>query len=422
MRALYSLSIFLFGLSIRIASLFNLKARLWVKGRKNLFAELETKLQKSNGPIAWFHCASLGEFEQGRPLIERFRETHPQYRILLTFFSPSGYEVRKNYPGADIICYLPLDTPGNAIRFIALVQPSVVFFVKYEFWLNHLSEIAKKKIPHLLVAAIFRPDQAFFKGYGGIFRKALQDYSFIFTQEKASLELLRSIGIQHAEQAGDTRFDRVAEIAALAKDIPLAAAFAGAEKRVLVAGSSWPQDEELLFPAMKNHFANGWKLLIAPHELGESHLTSIEQKLIANGVEANSILRFSKADETKAASATVLIIDNIGMLSSLYRYGKIAYIGGGFGKSIHNTLEAAVYGIPVVFGPRFEKFNEAKGLIACGGGFGVHTGKELGETINRLLSNEKELSAAGKKAGDYVSENTGATEIVMKRTEKLLTR
>ncbi|MES1182132.1 MAG: 3-deoxy-D-manno-octulosonic acid transferase, partial [Flavobacterium sp.] len=233
------------------------------------------------------------------------------------------------------------------------------------------------------------------------------------------LDLLRSIGIQHAELAGDTRFDRVAEIAKSAKDIPVAAAFAGEEKRVLVAGSSWPHDEELLFPAMKKHFANGWKLLIAPHELGEAHLAAIEQKLSAIGLNANSILRFSKADETKAAAATVLIIYNIGMLSSLYRYGKLAYIGGGFGKSIHNTLEAAVYGIPVVFGPRFEKFNEAKGLIACGGGFGVFTGKELEENLDRLLTNENLIAETGEKAGAFVSGNTGATEKVMMKVEAI---
>lgn len=420
MRALYSLNIALFGLAIRIASLFNPKAKLWIRGRKDLFTELENKLQKGSGPIAWFHCASLGEFEQGRPLMEHFRNQHPGYRILLTFFSPSGYEVRKNYSGADIVSYLPLDTPSRAKRFVQLVHPKIVFFVKYEFWLNHLGELSEKKIPHFLVSAIFRDDQRFFKPWGGMFRKALQQYDFIFTQEKHSLELLQSIGITQAEIAGDTRFDRVAEIAAGAKEIPVAAAFAGENKRVIIAGSSWPEDEAHLFPALKTHLQNGWKLLIAPHELGEGHLSAIEKGLSENGVSLERIVRFSKADEATVAAATVLIIDNIGMLSSLYRYGKLAYIGGGFGKSIHNTLEAAVYGIPVVFGPRFEKFNEAKGLIACGGGFGVFSGNELAEKMNKLLTNEIFLQEAGKKAGAFVSENTGATPKILGRTNLLL--
>jgi 3-deoxy-D-manno-octulosonic-acid transferase len=419
MRALYSLNIFLYGLAIRIASLFNPKAKLWISGRKNLFSELELKLKNGDGPVAWFHCASLGEFEQGRPLMERFRKAHPQYRILLTFFSPSGYEVRKNYPGADIVCYLPLDTKANARRFVQLVQPKIVFFIKYEFWLNHLVMLAEKNIPHVLVAAIFRENQVFFKGYGGLFRKALKEYSFIFTQENNSLALLKQIGIQNAEQAGDTRFDRVAEIAAGAKEIPVAAAFAK-NKPVLVAGSTWPADEEQLFPVLKMHFASGWKLLIAPHELGEAHLASIEEKLAAAGLAKDKILRFSTADETKAAAASVLLIDNIGMLSSLYRYGKVAYIGGGFGKSIHNTLEAAVYGIPVVFGPRFEKFNEAKGLIASGGGFGVQSAGELQHRLYELLLNEQLREEAGMKAGNYVSENTGATEKVLKKAADLI--
>ncbi len=418
MRALYSLNIFLYGFGIRVAALFVAKAKLWIRGRKNLFETLEKNLAGNDKPVAWFHCASLGEFEQGRPLMERFRAEHPEYKIVLTFFSPSGYEVRKKYAGADVVSYLPLDTPGNAKRFVELVKPSVVFFVKYEFWLNLLGQLRKKNVPHFLVSAIFREDQIFFKGHGKIFREALKGYTFIFTQEKKSLELLNGIGVSQAEMAGDTRFDRVAEIAAAAKDIPVAKAFAGENKKVIVAGSTWPADEELLFPALKEHLTNGWKLLIAPHELGESHLSAIENNLRAMGVAA--FVRFSKADETSVHSSNVLLIDNIGMLSSLYRYGRVAYIGGGFGKSIHNVLEAAVYGMPVIFGPRFEKFNEAKGLIAAGGGIGVMTGDELKQRVDELLRDEMKLKAAGEKAGEFVLGNTGATQKILAHVAQVL--
>lgn len=422
MRAFYSLTIFFYGVAIRLAALFNTKARLWIRGRKNLFAELESKIKSSAQPIVWFHCASLGEFEQGRPLMEEFKKRNPSYRILLSFFSPSGFEVRKNYPGADIICYLPLDTKRNAKRFVGLVNPSLVFFVKYEFWLNTLSEISKRNIPHFLVSGIFRSDQVFFKSHGGIFREALKGFSFLFTQEKNSVDLLKSIGVTNVIAAGDTRFDRVVEIANGAKEIQLAKLFSGNDGKVIVAGSTWPQDEELLFPAISAELNKDWKLIIAPHELGEAHLSAIESALENIGIKKQSIARFSKANEVNIASFSVLLIDNIGMLSSLYRYGNIAYIGGGFGKSIHNTLEAAVYGIPVVFGPRFEKFNEAKGLMAEGGGFGVQSGQELKTVLQKLLSDKIAREDAGIKAGKFVKENTGATKIILEKTESLINR
>jgi 3-deoxy-D-manno-octulosonic-acid transferase len=416
MRAFYSLTIFFYGVAIRLAALFHTKARLWVRGRKNLFEELETKIKSSSQPVVWFHCASLGEFEQGRPLMEEFKKRNPSYRILLSFFSPSGFEVRKNYPGADIICYLPLDTKGNAKRFVGLVNPSLVFFVKYEFWLNTLGEISKRNIPHFLVSGIFRADQIFFKSHGGIFRDALRRFSFLFTQEKKSVELLKSIGITNVIAAGDTRFDRVVEIANSAKEIQLAKLFSGNDGKVIVAGSTWPQDEELLFPAISTELKQDWRMIIAPHELGEAHLSAIENALENSGIKKQSIARFSKADEATIATFKVLLIDNIGMLSSLYRYGNIAYIGGGFGKSIHNTLEAAVYGIPVVFGPRFEKFNEAKGLISAGGGFGVQDEPELKTVFQKLLSDKAVREDAGMKAGEFVKGNTGATEIILEKT------
>lgn len=409
MRVFYSLGIIFYGILVRIASLTNSKAKLWVTGRKNLFQSLETAIKKDSKPIAWFHCASLGEFEQGRPLIERIRKEHPEFRILLTFFSPSGYEVRKNYTGADIITYMPLDTKSNARRFLDIVNPKLVVFVKYEFWLNHLEEISKRNIPHYLISAIFRDDQIFFKGHGGIFRYALKNYTHIFTQNEESLKLVNNIGIENASVAGDTRFDRVSEIAAGAKEISVAASFSN-NANVIVAGSTWKADEDHLFPAMKKHFSAGWKMIIAPHEISEVRISSIE---ISLGIERSKIVRFSKANAESIGNAQVLIIDNIGMLSSLYRYGSIAYIGGGFGKSIHNTLEAAVYGIPVVFGPMYQKFNEALGLIACKGGFGVHSPRELQSIIDDLLSNKSRRTSAGKLAGAYVKSNTGATEKIL---------
>lgn len=422
MRALYSLNIFFYGIALRIASLFHAKAKLWVRGRKNLFAELEKKMGKDTKKVAWFHCASLGEFEQGRPLIETFKKEHPDYKILLTFFSPSGYEVRKNYAGADVVSYLPLDTKRNAKRFLEITKPTVAFFVKYEFWLNVLLEMKNRNIPHILICAIFRKDQIFFKSHGKIFRDALKNYSFIFTQEEQSLALLKSAGVMHAEQAGDTRFDRVIEIAESAKAIPVAEVFAGENKKVIVAGSSWPSDEELLFPALKKEFSEGWKLLIAPHELGEAHLSAIENKLQSTGIFSDQIIRFSKANTENVIDKKVLIIDNIGMLSALYRYGKIAYIGGGFGKSIHNILEAAVYGMPVIFGPKHEKFYEAKKMLETGSAFAVYNENELRKTLEDLSGNAQQLEQLSKIAFEFVQKNRGATKLILEKANDFLNR
>ncbi len=396
-----------------MATLFNHKARLWVRGRKNLFLELETKIKSSEQPIVWFHCASLGEFEQGRPLMEAFKKQYPHFRILLTFFSPSGYEVRKNYSGADIISYLPLDTKSNADRFITLVNPSIVFFVKYEFWINTLNAIHKKGIPLFLISAIFRHDQIFFKNFGGIFREALKAFTFLFTQDENSILLLKSIQISNAIAAGDTRFDRVKEIYEKAVEINQAVIFSGADKKIIVAGSTWPEDEIFLIPAISEKLLEDWKLIIAPHELGEDHLCSIEKEIEKAGIEKRFILRFSNSANGNLGESKVLIIDNIGMLSSLYQYGSVAYIGGGFGKSIHNTLEAAVYGIPVIFGPQFEKFDEAKRLIISGGGYGVKDKGELNKTMKLLLSNKSDREIAGANARKFVLENTGATKIIL---------
>ncbi|HTL80267.1 MAG TPA: glycosyltransferase N-terminal domain-containing protein [Bacteroidia bacterium] len=421
MRALYSLNIFFYGILIRIASPFNAKAKAWLQGRKNWEEELRKKFPGNTSKVVWFHCASLGEFEQGRPVMERFRKENPEWKILLTFFSPSGYEVRRNYPGADFICYLPLDTKRNAKKFVEIVSPSLIYFVKYEFWLNFLAEFRKKKIPHILFSAIFREDQIFFKGHGKIFRDALKGFEMIFTQEENSVKLLSSIGVKSIA-AGDTRFDRVSEIAADAKEIPLAKIFSGDEKKVIVAGSTWPSDEEKLFPAMEELFRSDWKLIIAPHELGESHISSIEKALQQNGLNTEQIVRYSTATEQTVSSKKALIIDNIGMLSSLYRYGKIAYVGGGFGKSIHNILEAAVYGMPVIFGPAHEKFNEAKEMIRLKSGFPVKNETELKNSLRDLTSNEVQLKFFSLRSLEFVKQNCGATEKILGASSSAINR
>jgi len=413
MKFLYALGIFSYGIAIRIASLFSTKAKLWVSGRRNLFKNLQREISKGKGPIIWFHCASLGEFEQGRPLIEKIKAQKPDHRILLTFFSPSGYEVRKNYNGADFVTYIPIDTKSNAKRFLEIVNPVAAVFVKYEFWLNHLEELSIRKIPHYLVAAIFRDDQIFFKNRGRIFRRCLLNYTHIFTQNSESKSLIQNIGVKNVTVAGDTRFDRVKEIASHSKSIELAAAFTGESRKVLVAGSTWNSDEEHLFPVLNPHLSAGWKLIIAPHEIGTARVNEIIRSLENLKLQRNDIIRFSEATENNVHSAKVLIIDNIGMLSSLYRYGSVAYIGGGFGKSIHNTLEAAVYSVPVVFGPAFGKFNEAIQLIQCGGGYGVHSSAELKTALDQLLENEMLRDESGTKAGNYVNVNTGATEKIL---------
>lgn len=418
MRALYTLSILLYRAAIGIAAWFLPKARLWVNGRRNWQQNLAAKLAGSNAPIIWMHCASLGEFEQGRPILEALRKEKPGHRLLLTFFSPSGYEVRKNYAGADIICYLPADTPANARRFAELVKPQAAIFIKYEFWLNHLHELRARKVPHMLVAGIFRPSQAFFKPWGGVFRTALHGYSHVFVQDEQSEKLLRGIGLTRLSRGGDPRFDRVADIAAQPRSIPVAEAFA-TNANVFVAGSTWPADEQLLIPALAPFFGKRWKLLIAPHELGETHLQQIEKLLHAH-IQPESVLRYSAATPETAAAAQVLIIDNIGMLSALYGFGKTAYIGGGFGKSIHNTLEAAVWNIPVVFGPKHRKFNEALGLLSCGGGFAVTDTASLSNILHKLLGNADYAAQAGQKAGQFVQQHKGATPLALAMVQKFI--
>lgn len=416
MQQIYSLLIACYGLMIRVASLFNKKAAAWIKGRENYREILENKfaapaLNKVGRKLAWFHCASLGEFEQGRPIMEAFRQQNPEYLILLTFYSPSGFEVRKNYPGADLILYLPLDTQKNVKHFVDTVKPDIVFYIKYEFWFNFLSYLQSKKIPTFLVSAIFRPEQHFFKGYGEWPRKILQGFTRIFVQNADSKELLEFIGIENVEISGDTRFDRVAAVAATPKEIEIAREFSQNQK-VIVAGSTWPADEELVFSLIEKCEQN-LRLIIAPHEISEDHLQSLLQKAGPKAV------LFSKTSASRVKEAEILIIDSIGMLSHLYQYGTIAYIGGGFGVGIHNILEASAFGLPVFFGPNYHKFNEARELIQLNGAFEVKSAGELLLKAEELLSDSKKLETASDISKNYVLNGSGATERILKSVSRL---
>lgn len=404
---MYQLGFLLYVYLFRFVALFHKKARKMVVGQRNSWRILRDGIDKSK-PWLWFHAASLGEFEQGRPIMERIRSEHPEYGILLTFFSPSGYEVRKNYAGADLICYLPFDTLFNVRRFLNYVQPQTAFFIKYEFWPNYLTALKRRKIPTYLVSGIFRKEQLFFKNYAPFYRRMLNSFTHLFVQNQASIDLLASIGrTYNVSLSGDTRFDRVLEIQAAAKDLPIADLFAKSAKgNVLIAGSSWPKDEALFIPYFNEH--PNLKLIIAPHEIHEEHLLAIEAQL------KRPFLRYTKTTPEEAAACDCLIIDCFGLLSSIYRYGDIAYIGGGFGTGIHNTLEAAVYGIPVIFGPNFAKFHEAKELLACGGAFTIDSQAACIEQLEVLDTNTSNRISAGKKAGEMVLNGSGGTDIVLK--------
>jgi len=404
---MYQIGFLLYVYLFRFVALFHKKARKMVVGQRNSWRILRDGIDKSK-PWLWFHAASLGEFEQGRPIMERIRSEHPEYGILLTFFSPSGYEVRKNYAGADLICYLPFDTIFNVRRFLNYVQPQTAFFIKYEFWPNYLTALKRRKIPTYLVSGIFRKEQLFFKNYAPFYRRMLNSFTHLFVQNQASIDLLASIGRTYdVSISGDTRFDRVLEIQAAAKDLPIADMFAKSTKgNVLIAGSSWPKDEALFIPYFNEH--PKLKLIIAPHEIHEEHLLSIEAQL------KRPFVRYTKTTPEEAAACDCLIIDCFGLLSSIYRYGDIAYIGGGFGTGIHNTLEAAVYGIPVIFGPNFAKFHEAKELLACGGAFTIDSQAACIEQLEALDTDTSNRISAGKKAGEMVVNGSGGTDIVLK--------
>lgn len=404
MRRLYNFGIFCYKHLVASVSHRNPKAGKLTKGQKEIFPYLEKTLDKNGGYI-WIHASSLGEFEQGRPLIETIRRTYPERKILLTFFSPSGYEVRKNYNQVDAVCYLPFDLPGNVRRFLDLVKPQSAIFIKYEFWANYLTELKKRDIPTYIISAIFRPKQIFFRFYGGYFRKMLHCFTRLYVQDENSRKLLDSIGVRNVSVVGDTRFDRVVEISNSTDPNPLLEKFVG-EKFVWVGGSTWPKDEEIILDYFNRHPEQ--KLILAPHEIHEEHLQSIIARL------KRPYLRYTQATEANVADADCLIIDCFGLLSSLYRYGKLAYIGGGFGVGIHNIAEAAVYSIPVIFGPNYHRFKEAINLIDNGGAFPIHDAASFESTIENFISNREALEQAGKSAGDYIKSHSGATAVIFK--------
>ena len=414
---IYNIVIYFVLLGIAIASLFNEKVRKMWRGEREAFKILKQKVDP-NAKYIWFHAASLGEFEQGRPLMEQIRKDYPQYKILLTFYSPSGYEVRKNYEGADIICYMPVDTRLNAIRFLRLVRPVMAFFIKYEFWSNFLHILKHRNIPTYSVSSIFREDQVFFKWYGRNYAGVLKCFTRFFVQNEESKRLLEGIGITAVDVVGDTRFDRVLQIKEAAKQLPICEAFrtgvASSQSadvphhdfKVFVAGSSWPPDENIFIPFFNEH--KDWRLLIAPHVIAEEHL-----KLILSLIKGKKVVRYTQTTPEEAAEADVLIIDCFGLLSSMYNYGDVAYIGGGFGVGIHNTLEAAVWNMPVIFGPNNKKFQEAQGLLKSGGGFEINNYEDFSGLMSSLMNDETFLKQAGDKAGAFVAHLAGATDKVL---------
>lgn len=399
---IYSLALYLYAFAVILVSPFHKKARLLVKGQWNTFRILRKNILRKEKYV-WFHAASLGEFEQGRPLMERLRREHPEYKILLTFFSPSGYEVRKNYEGADVICYLPFDTPGNVRSFLRLARPCMAFFIKYEFWNNYLHACRHRRIPVYSVSSIFRENQVFFRWYGRSYSDVLRCVTHFFVQNEASRELLARKGITCATVVGDTRFDRVLDICRQSKELPLVEAFKQHAK-VLVAGSSWAPDEDLIIPHFNAH--PEMKLVLAPHVIGEKHLKEIESKL------ARPSLRYSQAMAANVQQADCLIIDSFGLLSSIYRYGEVAYVGGGFGVGIHNVPEAAVYGVPVLIGPNNNKFREAQDLLGEGGCLEVTDAESYNRIVDRLLTDADFLREHEQIAGSYIARNAGATDLI----------
>lgn len=400
----YNLSIRMYVLLVRIAAFFNPKAKQWVVGRKNLFAKLEKAVQDANN-IVWFHSASLGEFEQGRPVIESFKQKYPDGKILLTFFSPSGYEVRKNYEGADFIFYLPPDFAINAKRFLDIVNPKMAFFIKYEFWHHYLKELKKRNVPTYIFSTIFRPDQLFFKGYGSFHRRMLTAFTHLFVQNQESVDLLNGIGFSNVTLTGDTRFDRVYAIATGSKTLPKVEGFAQG-REVLIAGSTWPKDEDNIIRYL-NETKNSYKYIIAAHEVDEDHINNITSKI------QKSWVRYTNATKQEIDVAEVLVIDCIGVLSSLYRYGTVSYIGGGFGRGIHNTLEAATFGLPVIFGPNYHKFQEAKDLIEIGASKSYENYSELKNLLDFFYTNADKRNAAGQKSKAYVDKMRGACNKIL---------
>lgn len=413
---LYNIIMYIYQAGIAIYSHFNEKVKkMWI-GERAAFGVLQKQVEP-NAKYIWFHAASLGEFEQGRPLIEKIKKEYPNYKILLTFFSPSGYEVRKNYEQADIVTYLPIDTVANAQRFLRIVRPVMAFFIKYEFWYNYLHILRHRNIPVYSVSSIFRPNQIFFRPYGRQYAAVLKCFSHFFVQNDLSKSLLAKIGINNVTVVGDTRFDRVLQIKDNSKKLPLVDRFIGNQDvklangvtnslhRVFVAGSSWLPDEEIFIKYFNEH--NDWKLIIAPHVIAGTHLRQILQLL-----KGKKVVLYTEATETNVADADVLVINCFGLLSSIYHYGDVAYVGGGFGAGIHNVLEAAVWGLPVVFGPNNKRFAEAQGLLASGGGFEIDNYEKFALIMDRFCSDKDFLQNSGNTAGCFVKQLSGATNKV----------
>ena len=402
---MYNIVIYIYLIGVAIASCFNKKVKKMWAGERQALKVLREKVDP-NARYIWFHAASLGEFEQGRPLMEYLRKTHPEYKILLTFFSPSGYEVRKNYEGADIICYLPLDTIRNARRFLRAIKPVMAFFIKYEFWYNYLHILQHRGIPTYSVSSIFRPDQIFFQWYGKGYGRVLKCFTHFFVQNIESKNLLAKLDIHNVEVVGDTRFDRVLQIKEASKQLPVVEKFTENTSKVFIAGSSWLPDEEVFLKYFNLH--KDWKLIVAPHVIGEDHLAQIFELL-----KGRRVVRYTEATEENVKDAEVLIIDCFGLLSSIYHYGTISYVGGGFGVGIHNVLEAAVWDIPVIFGPNNKRFQEAQGLIMAGGGFEINDYQSFRDLMMRFETDEMFLQTSKKHAGEFVKGRAGATEKIM---------
>ena len=399
MLLIYNIGINLYFCAIYVASFFNKKAKLWLTGRNNIAYK---KFEKST----WFHFASLGEFEQGRPLLEHVRKHQPETKIVVTFFSPSGYEIRKNTPLADAVYYLPLDTAANARAFIEAINPSVAVFTKYEYWYHYFNQLHKKQVPLYVISGIFRPGQVFFKWYGGLHRRMLGFVTYFFVQDTASKELLQAVGVSNVEVSGDTRFDRVWANAQHPTELPLIDQFKN-DHKLFIAGSTWPDDEALVATLVRDYA--DWKFIFAPHEIGEDKI----EKLISL-LPLNSVIRYSQIETNQISlnNYQTLIIDNIGMLSSLYQYADVAFIGGGFGVGIHNTLEAAAFGLPVIFGPNYDKFKEAKDLISIKGGYSINDEPELKATVAYITEDIQRYNETCQVVKDYVKQNTGATKTI----------
>lgn len=412
MILLYNLFILGYGVFIKLASIFNPKAKAFNEGRKNIFTKLAQAIRENRAPLIWIHCASLGEFEQGRPVIEKLKTGFPQYKILLTFFSPSGYEVQKNYEKADFVFYLPLDTRSNAWRFISIVRPTLAIFVKYEFWYHFCQELRNQNIPLLSISSIFRKEQLFFKSYGEFFRTILYAFNYFFVQNEESVRLLKSIDITQCSRVGDTRFDRVYEIVTQGSDLPIAQDFKGTEN-IFVVGSCWPDDMDVMIPFI-NANVDQLKFIIAPHEIKEEFISEMEGALLTKSI------RYSKANGINLNEYRVLIIDNIGMLSRLYRYGEYAFVGGAFGKGLHNILEAACYGVPIFFGNRnYQKYEEANELIRYGGAFEVNDYPDLRAKFE-LLNTRDNLQLAREVTKQYVRDNRGAADKIIDYCRRIL--